>query len=647
MLRFHLLAFLLILFFESGSAQTTRYIVRFVDKANNPYSINNPGQFLTARSIDRRSRYHIPLDSTDLPITPRYLDSIRNAGNLEILNTSKWLNQVAIRTDDTTALNKINSFPFIINAAPLAYRERTYRNKFPETTELFYQQTAQRTEGYYEYGVSGGQVNIHHGSFLHNHNFRGEGMQLAVFDAGFYNYQTLPTFDSTRLNNKILSTWDFVDNEENVNEDNSHGMQCLSSIAANLPGVFVGSAPNTSFYLYRTEDVRTEYPIEEQNWAAAAEKADSLGVDIISCSLGYTTFSDPSFDYTYSDLNGHTTISAKAANAAVKKGILVFISAGNEGDKNWHYICTPGDADSAITVGAVDTLGNVAGFSSYGPSSDGNIKPNLASVGWNAIVANSSNGLPVISSGTSFACPNLAGIATCLWQAFPEFSNSIIKDVLQSSADSSSTPNFRTGYGIPDAKKAFVICMKKLYKDVAPFAVDCTVRLGFSLKADSSMKIVIERKLPVENNFTEIHSTFGPHLFSMADYQYTDNLADQPASIIKYRVRIDIGSDTSFYMDTMQFELIRTCIVTENSVNIFQPYPYLNNVYVKYLTASTGKAAILIHNETGQLVYHSEFTHASGIKTYSLPINNLSRGVYFISTYFINKRLSSSKILRQ
>jgi subtilisin family serine protease len=206
-------------------------------------------------------------------------------------------------------------------------------------------------------------------------------------------------------------------NAINVNGFNSHGTHCFSTIAAHMPGTFVGTAPKTSFYLFRTENVATEYPIEEQNLAAALERADSAGVDMASMSVGYYDFQEPSFNYTYADMDGNTTICARASDYAAAKGMLIVAANGNEGNNSWKYLISPADADSVLAVGAVDTLGNVAIFSSYGPSYDAQIKPGVAGVGLNAVIANASTGQPAYNSGTSFACPNIAGLSACLWQA--------------------------------------------------------------------------------------------------------------------------------------------------------------------------------------------------------------------------------------
>jgi len=539
----------------NSHAQFSKYIIRLKDKGTNPFTLANPSAYLTARSIQRRTRYGIAIDSTDLPITPRYIDSIRLAGAVTILNTSKWLNQVAIQTTDAAALTKIAGFPFVLSTGPIAARNGqtiTPVNKKLDavTNEAPPPPTTNTTlADYYSYGQSYGQVHLHNGEFLHNRGFRGQGMQMAVLDAGFFHYLTLPTFDSIRNNGQVLGTWDFVAGNASVDEDNAHGMNCLSTIAANMPGIFMGTAPKASFYLYRTEDVNSEYPIEEQNWVAGMERADSLGIDITSTSLGYFTFDNATFNHTYADMDGNTTISAKGADLAAKKGILCVLAAGNEGNGSWHYIITPSDADSVMAVGAVSTAGVVGGFSSYGPSSDGQIKPSVAAVGVNAVIANPSTGQPGFGSGTSFACPNMAGLTTCLWQAFPEINNMRIISVMQESATRATNPDDRVGYGIPDMKKAFVKLIKQLYTQQSAVA-NCAVTLQFTAKTDSAINIVIERKLPA-GSYTTISTQNSTGAFQSRNFSYTDDLRSFSTTGIWYRFKMNIAADTSFYLDSM------------------------------------------------------------------------------------------------
>jgi hypothetical protein len=545
------------LFAATGNSygQFSKYIIRLKDKGTNPFSISNPSAYLTARSIQRRTRYGIAIDSTDLPITPRYIDSIRLAGAVTILNTSKWLNQVAIQTTDAAALAKIASFPFVLSSGPIAARNSQSITPVNKKLDAEFTQGPDPTTSntvaadYYSYGLSYGQVHLHNGEFLHNRGFRGQGMQMAVLDAGFFHYLTLPTFDSIRNNGQVLGTWDFVAGNASVDEDNSHGMACLSTIAANMPGTFMGTAPRASFYLYRTEDVNSEFPIEEQNWVAGIERADSLGIDISSTSLGYFTFDNPVFNHTYADMDGNTTISAKGADLAAKKGILCVFAAGNEGQGSWHYIITPSDADSVMAVGAVSTAGNVGGFSSYGPSSDGQIKPSVAAVGVSAVVANPSTGQPSFGSGTSYACPNMAGLTTCLWQAFPEVNNMRIIGVMQESATKATNPDDRVGYGIPDMKKAFVKLIKQLYTQQSAVA-NCAVTLQWTAKTDSAINIVVERKLPA-GAYTTISTQTSTGAFQSRNFSYTDDLRSFSTSGIWYRFKMNIAGDTSFYLDSM------------------------------------------------------------------------------------------------
>ncbi|MDE3214456.1 MAG: S8 family peptidase, partial [Bacteroidota bacterium] len=401
-------------------------------------------------------------DSTDLPVNPSYLDSVRLAGNVKILDVSRWLNQVCIETTDSVALVKINSFPFVIMSTPVmkpAGINTFFNNKFNEQlTSANSQAMTNGTSGYYDYGNAAGQINIHHGDYLHNLGFHGEGMLIAMLDAGYYHYLSIPAFDSMRANHQVLETFNFVTNSDSVNEDYFHGMSCLSEIASNLPGVMVGAAPKSDFCLYVSEDVSSESPVEEQYWAAAAERADSLGADVISTSLGYSTFDNPALNHSYSDMNGHTTIAARAAGLAAKKGIIVVVAAGNEGNSPWHYLTTPADADSILSVGAVDQTGTSASFSSYGPSSDGRVKPEVAAVGKGAAIIYT-NGSVISGGGTSFATPTIAGLVTCLWQAFPDFTNMDIIRAVERSCPTYLTPDDRRGYGIPDFEVA--------YKDLA------------------------------------------------------------------------------------------------------------------------------------------------------------------------------------
>ena len=637
----------------SSYAQFSRYIVQIKNKTGNTFSISNPLQFLTQRSIDRRNRYNIKFDETDLPVTSGYIDSIRLSGNVTILNTSKWLNQVCIQTTDAAALNKINSFSFVIAASPIAARfiQQTQSvNKPIDKPSLLvpFDSTNKplSPSDYYNYGQSYAQIHLNNTEFLHNHGFKGEGMQLSIMDGGFYHYQSLPTFDSIRNNNQILGTYDFVNNKISVNEGNAHGMNCFSTIAANMPGTFVGTAPKTSFYLFVTEDVNSEYPVEEQNWAAAAERADSLGVDVFSVSLGYNTFDNSSLNHSYADMNGKTTIIARAAAYAAKKGIIVTVSAGNDGNSSWHYISTPADADSILTVGAVNTSRQIASFSSYGPTSDGRVKPDVAAVGANAVIANPNTGNPAYGSGTSFACPIMAGVTTCLWQAFPEINNIGIIDALHHSADRFATPDNRTGYGIPDAKKAFVFLIKKLYNQQITLNGNCKTSIKFSIKAASDMNVFVERKLPSDADYKVISSQHSMADFVLSNFSFDDDLnAFKNNMAIQYRIKMAIGTDTTFYLDSATINYIPTCAVVTKEAITISPNPVTDKLTVTITKNNTSTAAIEVYSLNGQKVYHLNNQTVTGTQVFTIPMKNLTAGIYLISVFINDKKEYTKKVL--
>lgn len=629
----------------AGAQSLPRYIVKLKDKGTSPFTLSNPSQYLTARALLRRTRYGIAIDSSDMPVTPRYIDSIRLAGAVTILNNSHWLNQVAILTSDAAALTKISGFPFVASVSAIG---NTFIQPVNKLLDPVYMpvpgtpNTPQNVNDYYNYGQSYGQVHLHNGEFLHNHGFHGEGMIMCILDAGFYHYLSLPTFDSVRNNGQVLGTWDFVQGNASVDEDHPHGMNCFSIMAANMPGVFMGNTPKASFYLFRTEDAATEYPIEEQNWAAGAERADSLGVDVCSTSLGYNQFDNPAFNHTYADLNGHTTLIAKAANFAARKGMLIVVANGNEGNNSWHYLLTPADADSVMAIGAVSTTGAVANFSSYGPNSAGQVKPSVAAVGLNAVVANTTNGQPTFGSGTSFACPNMAGLSTCLWQAFPEVNNMTLIDYLQRSSTRSTNPDDRVGYGIPDLKKTFVLLIKKLYTQSATIN-NCQAMLQWNAKNDATMNFSIERKLPTDPDYIAIGTQAGAGIFAKKDFSFTDPLTNASSGTIKYRIKMAIATDTTFYFDSLSVNYVQNCNIEKIVIN---PNPVRDNLNVGVFRNNPVKVSIVLNTSSGQRIYVINNQQAGGGQTYTIPMKEMSRGVYYVTVYIDNRKEVTKKILR-
>lgn len=426
------------------------HCVEFRNKANNAYSLFRPQEFLSIRALQRRNIQAVEMDSLDLPISKHYIDSILHLG-IQIQNHSKWLNSVAIYTNDTTILNKISSFPFVKKVYPLGkfrtisqyelkdkFVTRTKRNKIP-------------------YGQAANQIYMLSGQFLHKQQHKGKNIHIAVLDGGFINVYRSPFFDSLRINGRLLGTHDFVEGDGYVYEHSTHGSNVLSCMAANSPGLMIGTAPDAAYYLFTTEDVKGEYPAEEFNWVAALEYADSLGVDIINSSLGYTSFHDKQMSYSRQDLDGKTAISSRGANIAASKGLLVVNSAGNEGDGKWHYIGCPADAWGSLSIGAVDPYGEKADFSSWGPTFDGRLKPEICAQGVSTVVASTSKHDVSYSNGTSFSAPVMAGMIASLKSAHPKTNNNELIENIKMSASNAMNPDTAIGYGIPNFLWAHIL----------------------------------------------------------------------------------------------------------------------------------------------------------------------------------------------
>lgn len=650
------------LFFAEGQAQFTRYVIKFKNKGNSSYSLSNPISYLSQRAIDRRTRYGIAIDSTDIPVTPSYITQIRNIPNVTVLNISKWHNSVAIQTSDPNAITTINGLPFVQSLAPIAARSQT------DTTEKFIiaeqpYVSSQRTTGitdFFNYGAGSlAEINLHKGQFLHNIGLRGQGMVIALLDGGFLNYNTLDAMDSIILNNQVLDTWDFYSNNTTVSDDHQHGMQCLSTIAANIPGQFIGKAPKANFLLYRTEDTNSEYPIEEFNMVCGMERADSVGADVISSSLGYSEFNDASFNHTYAQMNGNTTIAAIGADLAAKKGILFVVAAGNEGGSAWHYIMTPADGDSVLAVGAVDINGAVGPFSSYGPSSDGQVKPDVASVGVNAMVQSTANTIAT-GSGTSFACPNMAGLSTILWQAFPEVNNMRIARALREAGSIAAAPNDRIGYGIPDLKAAF----GKLLTEFATSSSTnngCSISFKWTSKDVGTMKYEIERKGPGETNFSKVGELAPTASVSLSthNYEFINTLASGASGNFSYRIKqiIDtsLATFTAVYIDTTVANIASPCVITgvvnPGTINTYitiRPNPSIGSTATLVIETpdEIPSMPILVYNMSGRLVQRLQESKSFGKKIIDLSVGKLPKGKYFINVYNKNSLIGTAEFIR-
>lgn len=436
-----------------------KYWVRFTDKNDSPYSVDDPAAFLSERAIARRVAQGITIEENDLPVNPDYIQQVAETG-VTLLNVSKWFNSVTIFTTNQSAIDAINALPFVMSVEKSATSPGKVNPKFEKPFFAAEYESSVPEEAYqkstgsgnsYDYGASFNQINMLNGVALHDLGYAGQGMVIAILDAGFLNTDNIAAFDYLWENDRILGYKDFVDPiNPNIFGSHSHGTSVLSTMGANLPGEMIGTAPEASFYLLRSEDGPTEYLIEELNWVSAAEYADSVGADVINSSLGYTEFDDPSQNHTYEDMDGNTAPITIGADIAASKGILVVNSAGNSGGGSWQYIGAPADGDSVFSIGAVDGNGNYASFSSTGPTYDGRVKPNVVAQGQGSTIISAYSGDVTFGSGTSFSSPITAGMVACLWQAHPGARNTDIMAALEQSGTLASNPNDQLGYGIPD-----------------------------------------------------------------------------------------------------------------------------------------------------------------------------------------------------
>lgn len=425
-------------------AQQAGYFVKLTDKNNSPFSLSRPHEFLSQRAIERRLKQNIGYDNADIPVNADYVSRIEECG-VKIRHTSRWMNGVIISSNNTEAVETIKNLPFVASVEKTKDAGRR-KSTITKTADI---------DNRLKTTVFTTQLCMLNGSYLHQQGYTGAGMQIAIIDAGFFNANNTNALSHVFDQNRILGTKDFVGDSTPFYETSLHGMQVLSVMAAKTDEWLTGSAPDASYYLFRTEDQASEYPIEADYWVCAAELADSLGVDIIQSSVGYFNFDNETMNYTPAMLNGSTRIS-QAAQTATEKGMIVVNSAGNEGQKPWRYIITPADAPGVLTVGAVGADAVRAPFSSQGYEHSGIIKPDVMAQGAATRVISIGNTYST-ANGTSYSSPIIAGLTACLWQSNPNKTAAEIKDAIIRSASRWETPDLLYGYGIPNFKESMKI----------------------------------------------------------------------------------------------------------------------------------------------------------------------------------------------
>lgn len=502
--------------------------VYFVDKENVTEALANPITILSQKALDRKAAHGVLIDARDVPVNEAYIAQIKNQDGITVLAKSKWMNCIHVRGayEAISELLNLDIVDDVVYAdGSLNARPGEASNKF-ETEEVMVD---------FVYGNSGNQIEMFNGNVLHEMDFTGEGMTIAVIDAGFPNVDTMDGFDRLRTNNGILGGYDFFDRNEDVyaNTSSSHGTMVLSDMAGYVEDQFVGTAPDASYYLFRTENAPNENPVEESLWVEALERADSLGVDLVNSSLGYKDYYDnAAYNYTSEEMDGETAFITKGANIGYEKGLLIVNSAGNAGESG---VNAPADSEFVFSIGAVNSSEVYVSFSSQGSDFQTVIKPDVAAQGQSAAVISSSDQI-VTANGTSFSSPILAGGIACLWQALPDLDNGEIMQLVRESASQFDNPDYLLGYGIPDLSQALDLALStennalnlpevKIYPN--PVKTDLNIYLpeqwsSTTIKLYNVLgKMVMQQKLSNTNNSINVkHLDRGIYLLQLESGNY-------------------------------------------------------------------------------------------------------------------------------
>lgn len=512
----------------SGFSQQDAWVY-FNDKPNAQSYLDNPLTMLTQRALNRRATQGIALTISDAPIEQTYIDQIATATGITIKAKSKWLNCLHIRGSVTdintlTALSFVNHIHFADNS--LNSKTAIIKSQNPKNKELNIHTT-------FAYGTSDNQIQMLNGQVLHQANYTGSGKIIAVLDSGFTGVNTIIPFNRFFNLGLYLGGYNFVAGDTNVFSTHNHGTMTLSCMAGYVDGQLVGTAPDAGYYLFITEDVSGENPVEESYWVQAAEEADRLGVDVISTSLGYFEYDNPNYSHNYSDMTGNAAFASQGANIAFSKGMIVVASAGNAGGSAEPHVGVPAEATNVLAVGAVKSDRTYAAFSSIGPSFDGRVKPDVMAKGEYTTLSNTTGAI-VTASGTSFSCPVMAGVIACFWQAVPNLTNQQVIDFVKQSSDRYSNPDYQYGYGIPDFQLAL---------NQALLSLQANTKTSFTIAPNPANDIV---SISFPNGFNNATITFynalGQLIVAKNVSQSFPNLSLQPLSSGVYFYKIEANS---------------------------------------------------------------------------------------------------------
>ena len=504
-MKTNLLLFIFLFFSLSYCFSQQDAWIILADKENVSASVANPILILTQKSIDRKAAHNIAIDERDVPVNESYISQLKAQPGITVMAKSKWFNAVHVRGTQTS-IEALSNLVFVID---IDFADNSLNNtRTSENQDKFNVEDAMID---FNYGNALNQIEMFNGDDLHLLDYTGTGMTVAVLDAGFPSVNTMSSFQRLRDAGNLMGGYDFVDRNPDIYAytGNSHGTNVLSTMAGFVEGTYVGTAPDAQYYLFRTENAASENPVEESYWVEAVERADSLGVDVINTSLGYTTYDNSNFSYTPNDMDGNTAFITRGANVAFEKGMLLVNSAGNSGNNSWTIVVAPADAAGVLSVGAVDANGNYASFSSQGNSTQPTQKPDVVAQGQASYVISTNDNI-YTSNGTSFSSPILAGGVVCLWQALPSLNNSEIMQLVRESASQHNNPDNFLGYGIPDLQLALnnglsVVDfeIQELELNIYPNPVEDEIRMN--IPEDDIVKVIIYNvlgKLVAEGSLT-------------------------------------------------------------------------------------------------------------------------------------------------
>ncbi|HZJ79514.1 MAG TPA: S8 family serine peptidase [Dysgonamonadaceae bacterium] len=454
----YLILFLLVAQFQFAVSQSEtnnfKFRVYLSDKDTAQFQVSEPLTFLSQKAIDRRIVQNVDLDATDFPVSSVYKRMVKEQG-VAIVAESKWLNTLVVQCSDSLQIRDVEDLDFV-DSVKFVWRGKPVEGEERMRPRLRTVECSTDTLHDSWFGVSAPQFNLHNARNMHKAGFLGQGVDIAVIDAGFTNVDVIPSF----AHSFIVGHKNFVP-DGNLFSSLDHGTKVLSTMAINLPHKVMGSAPKASYYLLRSEDEQSEFPVEEDYWLSAIEYADSVGVRLVNTSLGYNEFDDSALDYTHKELTGRNALISQAVDLASDKGMLIVGSAGNEGNKFWQKITVPGDSEKMLTIGAVTLDSTIVSFSSTGPTADGRIKPDFVSVGSGAITIGQGGEIGS-DNGTSFSSPFLAGLIGSLWSVNPQLNRNELIDIVRRSAHQFHNPDTIFGYGIPNFEIAYQEVLKTL-----------------------------------------------------------------------------------------------------------------------------------------------------------------------------------------